>query len=240
MVYATPLVCFVPSLLRGEEAFAPAASSAAARPFNRLERPTAFLSSAHRPNSHRLQAVDIATDANTEADLELLPKIQESILEENGGDAAVLEAWKEAVSLVASTSGLAEDLAEVALAKAYGWRAWVKVTSKFAKKYMKISVPDVDKLKAALDWPTSGPLGFSRDQLAQAIHLSPEVYLIDPAVNFEKALGVAPAPYNNADEFIKLANGDSTVLTCTTNCVDSGCASNCGNCWVSYDIKVGL
>ena len=240
MVYATPLVCFVPGLLRGEEAFTPVSSSAA-QPLNPLARPTAFLPPTSRPvASSRLHAADIAIDANTDADLELLPKIQESILEENGDDASILEAWKEAVNVVASSSGLSEDLAEVALAKAYGWRAWVKVTSKFAKKYMKISIPEMEKLQTALDWPTSGPLGFSKDQLAHAIHLSPEVYLIDPAANFEKALGVAPSPYDNADEFISLANKDSTVLTCTTNCVDSGCASNCGNCWVSYDIKSGL
>jgi hypothetical protein len=237
MVYATPLVCFVPHLLRGD--FSPAESSLAS-PAERqgLRRRTAFQPpTAARPLSQRLHA-DIATDANTDADLELLPKIQAAILEENGDGAdAAMCAWKDAVDVVASNSGLSEDLAELALAKAYGWRAWVKVTSKFAKKYMKISIPDIATLQAALDWPINGPLEFTKDQLAQAIHLSPEVYLINPASNYEKALSVAPEPYNDVGKFIKLVNEDSIVLTCTTNCVDSGCASNCGNCWVSYNMK---
>lgn len=173
------------------------------------------------------------SDTRTEADLELLPSIRDSIQE--SGDDDTLSNWKECVELVSSKSGLSPELSELALATANGWKAWVKVKSKFAKKYMKTHKPDQKNLEAALDWSLSSPLRFSQDQLSSAINDSPDVYLLDPAANYEKALSAAPKRYQEPEIFIALALADPTVLACTFNCVDYGCNSECGNCWVSYE-----
>ncbi|CAJ1964590.1 unnamed protein product [Cylindrotheca closterium] len=169
----------------------------------------------------------------SEAEADLLPSIREAI--EETGDELAIPSWIEAIELVCSKTGLPEDSAEIALAKANGWRAWVKVTSKFAKKYMKTYIPKKDKLEAALDWAITGPLQFSEEQLAAAVVRTPEVYLMEPEKNFEKARSVAPKAFQNTEQFTELATSDPSVLSLTFNCVDSGCNSECGNCWVSYD-----
>mmetsp|Transcript_27208 Transcript_27208/g.66029 ORF Transcript_27208/g.66029 Transcript_27208/m.66029 type:complete len:223 (+) Transcript_27208:52-720(+) len=169
----------------------------------------------------------------SEAEADLLPSIREAIGET--GDELAMPAWIEAIDLVCSKTGLPEDSAEIALAKANGWRAWVKVTSKFAKKYMKTYIPEKDRLEASLDWALTGPLQFSEDQLATAILGTPEVYLLEPETKFEKARSVAPGDFQNTEKFVELATSDPSVLSLTFNCVDSGCNSECGNCWVSYE-----
>jgi len=169
----------------------------------------------------------------SEAEVDLLPSIREAI--EESGEEAATSAWIEAVEIVSSKTGLAEDSAEMALAKANGWRAWVKVTSKFAKKYMKTYIPEKEKLEAAMDWALSGPLNFSEDQLAKAIVGTPEVYLMEPKTKFEKARSVAPKDFQDSEKFAELAVEDPSILALTFNCVDSGCSSECGNCWVSYE-----
>lgn len=169
----------------------------------------------------------------SEAEADLLPSIREAIDETD--DELAMPSWIEAIELVCSKSGLPGDSAEIALAKANGWRAWVKVTSKFAKKYMKTYIPEKDRLEAALDWALTGPLNFSEEQLAAAILGTPEVYLMAPETNFDKARSVAPKAFQSTEKFIELATSDPSVLALTFNCVDSGCNSECGNCWVSYD-----
>jgi hypothetical protein len=218
MVFS-PLVCFVPHAPRDQ------ALTVSAKLDKRL---SAVRPSHYRQVSHRLYA-----ETSIDADLELLPSIREAIQESADENSVV--AWNECLELVSSKSGLSPELSELALAKANGWKAWVKVKSKLAKKYMKTSIPDKAKLEAALDWSLSGPLSWSQEQLARAIDSAPDVYLLDPAATYAKALSVAPEPYQEPEKFIVLALQDPSVLSCTFNCVEQGCSSECGNCWVSYE-----
>lgn len=173
------------------------------------------------------------------SDVELLPSIREAIQEEYSDDSETAQqTWEEAVDLVATRTGLSPDESELALAKAFGWRAWVKVTSTIARRFMKKSLPSLDSLTQALDWSlTTGPLQLSPAQLQTVLATHPEVYLMDPATTYQTALSVAPEPYTDAAQFQELAQQDPTVVACTFNCRDSGCSSECGNCWVSYDLK---
>eukprot|EP00980_Cylindrotheca_fusiformis_P003631 scaffold814_cov100-Cylindrotheca_fusiformis.AAC.13 len=225
MVFSPILYCFIPqtsysfpvSVKRGS---------------NRIpqEPPLQRHQSSH---SSRLYA-----DIKTEADLELLPSIREAIQESE--DDTAIAIWDECVDLVSTKSGLSPELSELALAKANGWKAWIKVTSKFAKKYMKTYIPDKAKLETALTWSLGSPLSLSSEQLSRAIRDYPEVYLSDPASNYEKALSVAPKQYQDPEKFISLALADPSVLGCTFNCVNLGCSSECGNCWVSYENRKSL
>mmetsp|Transcript_20086 Transcript_20086/g.29806 ORF Transcript_20086/g.29806 Transcript_20086/m.29806 type:complete len:222 (-) Transcript_20086:56-721(-) len=173
----------------------------------------------------------------TSADEELLPSIREAIQEESEEENAE-QLWEEATDTVATITGLDKKQSEIALAKAFGWRAWVKVTSKIARRFMKTSLPSVIELNKALDWSMkTGPLSLSQEQIQIAIGNNPEVYLIDPATTYKTALSVAPEPYSDPEQFNDLAILDPTVLACTFNCMDKGCSSECGNCWVSYDLK---
>lgn len=165
-------------------------------------------------------------------DIELLTPIRDAIAESSSEEDVAT--WHEAIDIVVAETGLTKERSEINLAKAFGWKAWVKVTSKFAKRYMKTSIPNLADLKAALEWATDGPLKFSKEQLSVAIELSPEVYLLDPALTYKTALSVAPKEYQDPNVFGELAQQDPSVLACTVNCVDDGCASECGNCWVSY------
>mmetsp|Transcript_18509 Transcript_18509/g.27974 ORF Transcript_18509/g.27974 Transcript_18509/m.27974 type:complete len:230 (+) Transcript_18509:71-760(+) len=188
------------------------------------------------PSTPRLQL------AATTTDVELLPSIREAIQEEYSEDSETAkQTWEEAVNLVATRTGLSPDESELALAKAFGWRAWVKVTSTIARRFMKKSLPSLDSLAEALDWSltsTVGPLQLSPAQLQTVLTTHPEVYLVDPAATYQTALSVAPEPYGgDSEKFRELAQQDPTVVACTFNCRDSGCSSECGNCWVSYDLK---
>lgn len=187
----------------------------------------------HRLNSEFTSSSKLFSETLSEAEVDLLPSIREAI--EEKGDASAMASWNEAIALVCSKTGLPEESAEIALAKANGWRAWVKVTNKFAKKYMKTYIPEKAKLDAALDWPLTGPLKFSQDQLAAAVVGTPDVYLMDPETKFEKARSVAPEGFKDTEKFIELANSDPSVLALTFTCVNSGCNSECDSCWVAYD-----
>ena len=170
----------------------------------------------------------------TKTEEELLPEIRDAIRESSADDEKI---WEEAIDIVSNMSGMKTSESEMCLAKAFGWRAYVVVTSKFARRYIKTSIPDTQQLKQALEWSLSGPLGFTQDRLKMALALNPDVYLIDPSSTYETVLSVAPKEYQDPEAFRELACEDPSALGCTFNCVDSGCSSECGNCWVSFANK---
>ena len=168
-------------------------------------------------------------------DEELLPAVREGVAEKDA-----LDEWNSCVEFLAGDIGVDHLQAEILLAAALEWRGWARVTSALARKYMKPKTPDLQQLQTALSWLREGPLALTDSAiLKEAIEKSPTAYLVDPAAAYAEALDTAPAKYKDADAFQALLMEDPSVLECSYNCVDDGCASECGNCWVSYEIKKG-
>eukprot|EP00977_Amphora_coffeiformis_P029693 scaffold42408_cov176-Amphora_coffeaeformis.AAC.2 len=174
---------------------------------------------------------------------ELLPAVREGI-EEKG----VTGEWNTCAELLASevlVAGGESDSdaviqAEVLLASALDWRAWARVTSTIARKYMKPKLPSSEQLQAAIEWLRNGPLEMTDPvNLVNAIKENPSAYLLDPETSYKKALETAPKQYRDPDTFKALLMEDPSVLECTFNCANEGCNSNCGNCWVTYEVKRG-
>lgn len=167
-------------------------------------------------------------------DEELLPAIRTAVAEAGGKDA-----WNESSQHLSEfTSGkISIEQAEVCLSKAYKWRAFAVVKSALARKYIETEVPNVSKLQESLSWLTTEPLSLDEDRLCAAIIEHPEAYLLQPQETYQTALACAPAKYKDPVDFKARLLEDASVLTCTYNCADDGCASECGNCWVSYEMR---
>lgn len=174
---------------------------------------------------------------------ELLPTVREGI-EEKGAT----QEWNACAELLAANvlvaSGDSESdavmEAEILLASALEWRGWARVTSTIARKYMRPKLPSSEQLQAALDWLRNGPLEMTDPiNLANAIKESPTAYLVDPEAAYKTALETAPKHYKDPETFKALLMEDPSVLECSYNCADDGCNSNCGNCWVTYELKRG-
>lgn len=175
----------------------------------------------------------ILTAAKTDEDL--LPTVREGIAEQD----STVE-WNQCVALLEQELGISSSQAEIYLAAALEWRGWARVTSALARKYMKPKLPNRQQLQTALNWLRQGPLALTDGAvLLDAIEKSPAAYLVNPEAAYGEALETAPNKYQNADAFKALVLDDPSVLECSYNCVDDGCASECGNCWVSYEIKRG-
>jgi hypothetical protein len=162
------------------------------------------------------------------AGADLLPQIRESVVEADGE-----ESWNNAATTLSSSAGIDMEEAELHLAEAFRWRRLVMCTSEIARKYIKPVVPGPD-LSQSLLWLKDGPLGLGPGQIRDAIRISPEAYLVNPAKTYKHAMAAAPKPYKDPDAFRELCLKDPYALQCTYNCEDGGCASECGNCWVSY------
>ena len=174
---------------------------------------------------------------------ELLPTVREGI-EEKG---ATLE-WIACAELLATevlVAGGESDSdammqAEMLLASALDWRGWARVTSTIARKYMKPKLPSSEQLQTAIEWLRNGPLEITDPfNLVKAIKESPTAYLVDPETAYRTSLETAPKQYKDPDTFKALLMEDPSVLECSYNCADGGCNSNCGNCWVTYEVKRG-
>jgi hypothetical protein len=83
----------------------------------------------------------------------------------------------------------------------------------------------------------TGPLELPRDVLQQGIILCPDAYLLNPQQNYEQAIRAAPKQYQDPVQFRNLLLSNPAVLRCTYNCADTGCNSECGNCWVSFQYQ---
>ena len=124
--------------------------------------------------------------------------------------------------------------AEDSLAKAWNWRSWAVVKSPMARKFIKPIKPDVEQIRAAVQWLREGPLAVPDAVLVTGVREHPAVYLLAPQVTYEQALSVAPEPYSSPNVFRETLLRSPSVLGCTFNCVDQGCNSECGSCWVSF------
>ena len=169
----------------------------------------------------------IARSSSSPADI--LPTVREGIAEAGGS-----EEWDKSVAVLSEAMGADGEEAERILADALGWRAWAAANEKF-RRFQKPVAPDTAKLEESIAWLKDGPLNLDQEQLVAAITTSPKVYLQGPEVAYRKAKGAAPKKF--ADTFDELVLKDPSVMECYHNCSDDGCASECGNCWVSYEMR---
>ena len=186
------------------------------------------------PSSSSSNNGDTTNTAATAAatDLEYLATVREGI-----AAAGLQDDWTTAATFL--SDDLALDLvdAEDALARAWNWRSWAVVQSPMARKFIRPIPPNMTQIQNALTWwRRTGPLAgrIPDPVLRRGVREHPNVYLIAPDQMYEQALSVAPEAYRNADTFHSLLVEMPSVLGCTYNCVDTGCNSNCGNCWVSF------
>jgi hypothetical protein len=124
------------------------------------------------------------------------------------------------------------------LARAWNWKSWAVTTSKMARRYIKPLPPNVEQLQAAITWlQETGPLHLSTpQQLATAIASDPVSYLIDPCTSYQRALQAAPSEYQDEKAFLALILAKPAAMKNYYNCDGSGCNSECGNCWVSFQM----
>mmetsp|Transcript_21828 Transcript_21828/g.48840 ORF Transcript_21828/g.48840 Transcript_21828/m.48840 type:complete len:228 (-) Transcript_21828:196-879(-) len=165
------------------------------------------------------------------AGADILPTVREGVTEAGG-----IEEWEKSISILSATVDVDSEEAETMLAQALSWRGWAIVSEKMRRFQRPIS-PDAAKLEDAIAWLRDGPLQLDQSQLVAAIKSSPKVYLVEPAVTYKKAVGSAPREYRDADVFKAMVLNDPSVMECTYNCDGEGCASECGNCWVSYAMR---
>eukprot|EP00961_Rhodomonas_salina_P200689 2707438-Rhodomonas_salina.1 len=187
-------------------------------------RRTLFSSTALKLSSENVQ---------TDALVKVLASVREGIAE-----AGHEEEWKKSCALLVDTLGMDEDEAELCLADATSWRSWAVTTSAMARKYIKPRAPDAEQLKSNLDWLMADPLSLDTGFLRTGVPMSPAAYLTDSQDFYKRALKTAPRKYRDAAAFRDLLLKEPTALQTTFNCAETGCASECGNCWVSFELKV--
>jgi hypothetical protein len=91
-----------------------------------------------------------------------------------------------------------------------------------------------------LDWLQRQPLFLTKPLIVDAIRTCPEVYLVEPSQSYTKSIDCAPTEYISPsveETYHTSLKNDPSILQNTYNCVETGCASNCGNCWVSYQLS---
>jgi hypothetical protein len=166
--------------------------------------------------------------ASTTADL--LPTIREGV-----ADLYDANEWERSVSLLMEETKLEDmEVIEMALATALNWKGWAMSSEGMRKFIPKPYAPDANKLESALAWLKGEPLSMTQGQLGVAIQELPRVYLVDPESMYAKSLSAAPKEYKDPAAFTALVLEDFRALGNTYNCADGGCASECGNCWVTY------
>jgi hypothetical protein len=107
-----------------------------------------------------------------------------------------------------------------------------------ARKFIRTSPPNSSMIESSIRWLQQSPLELTNDIILQGILQSPDAYLINPQLNYEKAILVAPKQYQDPSVFRALLLRNPTVLRCTYNCIKTGCNSECGNCWVSFEYQL--
>lgn len=159
---------------------------------------------------------------------DILPTVREGVAE-----VGATEDWEKSVEVLAKAIDVGAEEAETILAEGLKWKGWAIVPAS-VRRFQRPVTPDTEKLEAALAWLTDGPLTMDQAQLASAIKSSPKVYLVEPEETYKEAIGAAPDEYKDASVFKAMVLEDPTVMECTYNCKEDGCASECGSCWVSY------
>ena len=169
--------------------------------------------------------------ASADAELEYLATVRQGI-----AAAGLQDDWTKAVTFLSQDLSLELAHAEDALARAWNWRSWAVIQSPMARKFIKTTPPNPVQLQQAMAWWRHGPLAgiLPDDMLRRGVREHPQVYLVSPEQMYQQALLAAPEAYRNVDTFHALLVEMPSVLGCSYNCVDTGCNSNCGNCWVSF------
>ena len=216
------------------------------RPFVQVDSLQPF-----RRHGPSLTALSLSSSSSiTERDQETLSLVRQAIDESQGADA-----WQQAIAFLApyylivslsddanASSNQAAAAAELCLADAFGWKRWVLSSATLRKYQTQPVVPTVDSLQQTMDWLRQGPLGLAKDAplLQTCLFQHAALYLKDPQTLYRRAIQSAPRAYRDADAFRTLVAQDPTVLDVFYNCgdEDDGCASNCGNCWVTYQRKL--
>lgn len=194
--------------------------------------PTSIVRTQEITSTSRLLSANAAS-----TDHSYLETVREGISE-----AGFQDLWDKSVEILVDDSISIDTVqAEACLAKIWRWKSWAVSTSKIARKYIKTVQPDPEQIKTSLSWLKEGPLELGNDAhltlLREAILNYPEAYLLNPEGNLNQALSVAPQEYRTVSSLRDLLLKDPSVLQCTYNCADDGCASECGNCWVTYNLK---
>lgn len=175
--------------------------------------------------------------ASSSNNLDYLDLVREGLQE-----ACQEDAWDEATRILMESTRFSNLDAQDCLAQALNWKNWALCRSKIAKRYIKPKPPpDAQTLQVALEWLQSEPLNLNDPgELQIAILSSPESYLLCPEDSYQKAIQVAPSKFKNPSDFTRLVLANPSALGCFYNCVNSGCNSECGSCWVSFENRASL
>jgi hypothetical protein len=155
-----------------------------------------------------------------------------------------MKEWNDSVAIISSLQNddqgnVSVQQIESSLAEAWNWKRYVIITSPIARKFIKTTKPISAMIASSIRWLQDGELQLPSATILQGILESPESYLIQPQASYEKALRIAPHPYtNDATKFRELVLQYPSALQYTYNCIDSGCKSECGNCWVSFQYQL--
>lgn len=167
--------------------------------------------------------------SSTNTDFDYLETVREGIAE-----AGLSDDWDEAAAFLSDAAAIERREAEDSLARAWNWRGWAVVKSQIARRFIRPAPPDPRQLQTAIRWLREGPLAVPDTALVRGVREHPDVYLISPEEMYGKALEAAPEEYQSPDAFRETLLRTPSVLGCIYNCVDTGCNSNCGSCWVSF------
>jgi hypothetical protein len=164
-----------------------------------------------------------------------LTKVRECIQELGESESIdYMNEWNDSIKIISALfnddeSKVSVEQIESSLAAAWNWKRYVIITSPIARKFIKTTKPNSAMIVSSLP----------NETIAQGILESPQTYLVLPQVSYEKAMRIAPKPYaNDATKFRELVLQYPSALQYTYNCIDSGCKSECGNCWVSFQFQI--
>ena len=193
-------------------------------------------------------SVDVtATSGSSNDEYAYLTKVRECIQEISDiENIDYMNEWNDSVKIVSTLLNdddqriISVEQIESSLAEAWNWKRYVIITSPIARKFIKTTKPSSAMIVSSIQWlQKEGELKLPNETILQGILESPESYLIQPQVNYETALRMAPKPYtNDATKFRDLVLQYPSALQYTYNCIDSGCKSECGNCWVSFQYQM--
>jgi len=201
-------------------------------------------------NHYRRDYNRLASSTSTNNAADILPTIRQGIEDQLGEER--LDQWNDSVAVLTdqiattmknmkdSARTTVKEEAELLLADAGGWKGWAMAGER-ARKYMNPQVLTAKQLEHIWDWltnPKTGPLGLDHDTCLEYIRNHPKIYLSSELEsNYQAALAAAPFPPSDAATILKdMILEDPSILQYTYNCgvEDDGCASECGNCWVTY------
>lgn len=189
---------------------------------------------------------DDATTSTSGNEYSYLTKVRECIQElSDNENIDYMKEWNDSIKIILALFNddqrkVSVEQIESSLAEAWNWKRYVIITSPIARKFIKTTKPNCAMIVSSIQWlQQESELQLPSQNIAQGILESPETYLLQPQVSYEKALRIAPKPYtNDATKFRELVLQYPSALQYTYNCIDSGCKSECGNCWVSFQYQM--